>query len=95
MAETNIQRLVLRALALCLTFTLTAGLALPAFAENGDTPAPAPIQQSYEIEGVTYYNTNSTNFDNPVYYLTDLLNAKMPEFGNRSMADMWLELDHP
>ena len=92
MAEANIQRLVRRALALCLTFALTAGLALPAFAENGDTSAPAPIQQSYEIEGVTYYNTNSTNFDNPVYYLTDLLNAKMPEFGNRSMADMWLEI---
>ena len=92
MAEATIQRLVRCALALCLALALTAGLALPAFAENGDTPAPAPIQQSYEIEGVTYYNTNSKNFDNPVYYLTDLLNAKMPEFGNRSMADMWLEI---
>ena len=62
---------------------------------------PADIQDTYTIDGVTYYNTDSDSFaSDPEQYIKDVLLGKSselvwPESGDytydRSMTDLWLE----
>ena len=61
-----------------------------AFAEE-EPKTPAAALDTYELDGLTYYNVNSPNFESPPHYLCDLMAIKSAELGNRSMAQMWLE----
>ena len=78
-----------RFLAFLLMLFLLATSTLPAFAEEAKTPAA--IQDTYTVNGITYYNVNSTRFDSPAHYLPDLMTTKSSELGNKSMAALWLE----
>lgn len=59
---------------------------------------PAPAKESYDIGGITYYNTHSTDFNkNKEQYYIDLFDTKSSalsddSYGDRSMAQLWLQL---
>ena len=65
-----------------------------AFAEETTTPAepPAAAQETYVLDGLTYYNVHSKNFQVKEKFLLELMSNKSSELGNRSMAQQWLEL---
>ena len=85
-------------LAMILTFVPYMGN-ITAFADDQE---PAPIQDTYEIDGVTYYNTGSTAFtrDQNRFYKellgtrSDKIKLSIPKAGvtdrNCSIADAWL-----
>lgn len=81
-----------------ITFTLALVTVLgcmgTAFAEETPTPAepPAAAQETYVLDGLTYYNVHSQNFQIKEKFLRDLMSNKSSELGNRSMAQLWLEL---
>ena len=88
-------RFMASALALTLALTPICGPAYTAFAEEAaEQPAeqPAEALESYEVDGITYYNVYSPNFENPSYYLTDLISTKSAVMGDRSMKDLWAML---
>ena len=60
--------------------------------QDGDEKKPNPANNTYEIDGVTYYNVHSDKFDIPGYYLKDLLDIKTKALGGWSMADRWMQL---
>ena len=59
---------------------------------------PAAIQETYEIDGVTYYNTGSSAFatNNPARFYKELLGTRTEHITNNnkswSLSDMWLGL---
>lgn len=63
-----------------------------------DEQEPTPIQDTYEIDGVTYYNTGSAAFatKNPARFYKELLGTRTEYLKNNnkdwSMSDMWLGL---
>ena len=61
-----------------------------AFAEE-EPKTPAAALDTYELDGLTYYNVNSPNFESPPKYLRDMMDLTSPALGYRSMAQMWLE----
>lgn len=65
---------------------LFCGSALPANAA-ADPPA---ISDTYEIDGVTYYNVNSKNFDSDKKFYEDVFAAKHSSLGGRSIGDLWM-----
>lgn len=85
-------------LAMILTFVPYMG-SITAYADDQE---PAPIQDTYEIDGVTYYNTGSTAFtrDQNRFYKellgtrSDKIKLSVPKAGvtdkNCSIADAWL-----
>lgn len=77
-----------RLLAFLLTLAMLAGMLafVPAMAED----APAPLPDKYVIDGVTYYNVDSPNFDVQKKFFKDLISAKSPELGNLSIGDLWM-----
>lgn len=79
-----------RLLAFLLTLAMLAGMPafVPAMAE--DALAPAPLPDKYVIDGVTYYNVDSPNFDVQKKFFKDLISARSPELGNLSIGDLWL-----
>lgn len=85
-----VRQLIAFALAL-LTLMSCAGTA---FAEETPTPAepPAAAQETYVLDGLTYYNVHSQNFQIKEKFLRDLMSNKSSELGNRSMAQLWMEL---
>lgn len=70
------------ALASFLALALAAGPALAA-------ATPPAIADTYEIDGVTYYNVNSANFDSSKKFYEDVFNAKHSSLGGRSLAELW------
>ena len=84
------------------SFTLSAAVALGAAAGavlNAPAAAvyaadeqtePNPIQESYVIDGVTYYNAHSTNFNSNKLYYLDLVDAPCDDFRGFSLAEEWL-----
>ena len=79
------------ALAFTLALTPICGHTYTAFAEE-TAEQPAEALESYEVDGITYYNVYSPNFENPSYYLTDLISTKSAVMGDRSMKDLWAML---
>ena len=61
-----------------------------AFAEE-EPKTPAAALDTYELNGLTYYNVNSPNFESPPKYLRDMMDLTSAALGYRSMAQMWLE----
>jgi len=67
-------------------------------AAYADDQEPAAIQDTYDIDGVTYYNTGSAAFatKNPARFYKELLGTRTAYLINNnkewSMSDMWLGL---
>ena len=72
---------------------LTLGCVQTAAADEGANTAqtPAAALDTYVIDGITYFNVHSQNFDNPAKYLRELVAAKNDALGGRSMAQLWME----
>lgn len=83
-----------RLMALLLALVTVLGCVGTAFAEETTAPAesPAAAQETYVLDGLTYYNVHSKNFQVKEKFLLELMSNKSSELGNRSMAQQWLEL---
>ena len=51
---------------------------------------PPPIQDIYVIDGVTYYNVNSSNIDVPEKFYEDAFNKAHSSLGGLSLAKLWM-----
>ena len=65
-------------------------LALAAPAYPADTPEPKPIADTYTMDGITYYNINSQNFNSDKRFYVDVVSTKHSALGDRSLGDLWL-----
>ena len=81
-----------RVMAWMLALTLMLGCASTGFADDATTNEPAPALSSYEVNGLTYFNVESPNFENPSYYLKDLMAGKSDTTNGWSMAELWAML---
>ena len=79
-----------RLTALALVLLTLLSCAGTAFAEE-EPKTPAAIQDTYEVNGVTFFKVDSENFDDPPHYFRDLMGLKSSELEGRSMAQLWLE----
>ena len=79
-----------RLTALLLTLVLLYTCSGTAWADEQQEPAPA--LDAYVIDGITYYNVNSPNFDKPAHYLRDLMGTASAELDACSIVDRWLEV---
>ena len=68
------------------SFLALAFAAAPALA----AATPPAIDDTYTIDGVTYYNVNSANFDSSKKFYEDVFNAKHSSLGGRSLAELWM-----
>ena len=73
-----------------LVLALSAGTLLTGFAGTSRAKEPPDISDTYELDGLTYYNAKSTNFNSDKRFFVDLISAKHSSLGGRSMADLWL-----
>lgn len=84
-----------RFLALLLALVTLMSCAGTAFAEETpktEATTPDAALETYELDGLTYYNVHSQNFQIKEKYLLDLMSKKSSELGNRSMAQLWMQL---
>ena len=51
---------------------------------------PPKIQDTYVIDGVTYYNVNSSNIDVPEKFYEDAFNKAHSSLGGLSLAKLWM-----
>ena len=65
---------------------LALALAAPAYPAE----TPKPIADTYTIDGITYYNVNSSNFNSDKRFYVDVVSAKHSALGDRSLGDLWL-----
>ncbi|MBQ7216383.1 MAG: hypothetical protein IJS39_10425 [Synergistaceae bacterium] len=63
-------------------------LAIPYGAYAAATPKA--IADTYTIDGITYYNVNSQNFNSDKRFYVDVISAKHKALGGRSLGDLWL-----
>ena len=68
------------------SFLALAFAAAPALA----AATPPAIDDTYTIDGVTYYNVNSANFDSDKKFYEDVFKAKHSSIGDRSLAELWM-----
>ena len=68
------------------SFLALAFAAAPALA----AATPPAIDDTYTIDGVTYYNVNSANFDSSKKFYEDVFTAKHSSLGGRSLAELWM-----
>ena len=73
-------------LVLALSAGLLAGFAGTALAANS-TPN---IADTYTIDGITYYNVNSANFNSDKRFYVDVISKKHSSLGGLSLGDLWL-----
>ena len=73
-----------------LVLALSAGTLLTGFAGTARAQEPPAIEDTYTIDGVTYYNINSANFDSPKKFYEDVFKAKHSSLGDRSLAELWM-----
>ena len=65
---------------------LALALAAPAYPAE----TPKSIASTYTIDGITYYNVNSQNFNSDKKFYVDVISAKHSALGGRSLGDLWL-----
>ena len=65
---------------------LALALAAPAY----PAASPKSIASTYTIDGITYYNVNSSNFNSDKRFYVDVVSAKHSALGGRSLGDLWL-----
>ncbi|MBR0256675.1 MAG: hypothetical protein IJQ58_02975, partial [Synergistaceae bacterium] len=63
-----------------LVLALSVGL-LAGFAGTSRAKEPPDISDTYEIDGLTYYNAKSTNFNSDKRFFVDLISAKHSSLG--------------
>ncbi len=75
-----------------LVLALSAGILLTGFAGTAlaAEKTPLAIDDTYTIDGVTYYNVNSQNFDSSKKFYEDVFNAKHSSLGGRSLGELWM-----
>ena len=77
-------------MALLLALVTVIGCTVTASAE--ETPkTPAQIDDNYVIDGVTYFNVGSQNFESPGHYLRDLISYRVSQLNLNSMSQLWLD----
>lgn len=67
---------------------LALALAIP-YSAQASTRA---IADTYTLDGLTYYNVNSPNFDSDKRFYVDAISAKHSVLGGHSLGDLWLML---
>ena len=65
---------------------LALALAAPAY----PAASPKSIASTYTIDGITYYNINSSNFNSDKKFYVDVISTKHSALGGRSIGDLWL-----
>lgn len=65
---------------------LALALAAPAYPAE----TPKSIADTYTIDGITYYNINSQNFNSDKRFYVDVVSTKHSALGDRSLGDLWL-----
>ncbi len=65
---------------------LALALAAPAYPAE----TPKSVASTYTIDGITYYNVNSSNFNSDKRFYVDVVSAKHSALGDRSLGDLWL-----
>ena len=79
-----------RLMSLLLALVAVLGCAGTAWAEEAPK-TPAAIQNTYELDGITYFNVNASSFDDPPHYFRDLIGMRSDALGDKSIAQLWLE----
>ncbi|MBQ3456364.1 MAG: hypothetical protein IJG36_08000, partial [Synergistaceae bacterium] len=67
---------------------LALALAIPYGAYAAATPKA--LADTYTMDGITYYNVNSQNFNSDKKFYVDVISAKHRALGGRSLGDLWL-----
>ena len=67
---------------------LALALAIPYGAYAAATPKA--LADTYTMDGITYYNVNSQNFNSDKRFYVDVISAKHSALGGRSLGDLWL-----
>lgn len=65
---------------------LALALAAPAYPAE----TPKSVASTYTIDGITYYNVNSSNFNSDKRFYVDVVSAKHSALGDRSLGELWL-----
>ena len=65
---------------------LALALAAPAYPAE----TPKSVASTYTIDGITYYNVNSSNFNSDKRFYVDVVSTKHSALGGRSLGDLWL-----
>ncbi|MBQ9564287.1 MAG: aerolysin family beta-barrel pore-forming toxin [Synergistaceae bacterium] len=71
---------------LLVALLLLAFAAAPALA----AATPPAIEDTYTIDGVTYYNVNSKNFDSDKKFYEDVFKTRHSSLGGLSLGDLWI-----
>ncbi|MBQ7220532.1 MAG: hypothetical protein IJS28_06085 [Synergistaceae bacterium] len=74
---------------LLLSLAVTALLVVFAGAACAASSTPN-IADTYTIDGITYYNVNSQNFNSDKKFYVDVISAKHSALGGHSLGDLWL-----
>lgn len=67
---------------------LALALAIPYGAYAAATPKA--LADTYTMDGITYYNVNSQNFNSDKRFYVDVVSAKHSALGGRSLGELWL-----
>ena len=73
-----------------LVLALSAGILLTGFAGTARAQEPPDIEDTYTIDGVTYYNVNSANFNSYKKFYEDVFRKRHSSLYDLSMGDMWM-----
>ena len=65
-------------------------LALALTIPYGAEASTRAIADTYTMDGITYYNVNSQNFNSDKRFYVDVVSAKHSALGGRSLGDLWL-----
>lgn len=65
---------------------LALALAAPAYPAE----TPKSVASTYTIDGITYYNVNSQNFNSDKRFYVDVISKKHSALGGLSLGDLWL-----
>ena len=65
-------------------------LALALTIPYGAEASTRAIADTYTMDGITYYNVNSSNFNSDKRFYVDVVSAKHSALGGRSLGDLWL-----
>ncbi|MBQ3655189.1 MAG: hypothetical protein II954_12365, partial [Synergistaceae bacterium] len=65
-------------------------LALTLTVTQGAEASTRAIADTYTMDGITYYNINSSNFNSDKKFYVDVISTKHSALGGRSIGDLWL-----
>ena len=71
-------------------FALAVMALLVVFAGTAGAASTPNIADTYTIDGITYYNVNSQNFNSDKKFYVDVISAKHSALGGHSLGELWL-----